>query len=66
MADCKHDQCSICLGRECQKYVNGVKEYGDLMACNSCVAKSVAWAYKTAALWGGEYRDGEPCGGFKP
>jgi hypothetical protein len=52
---CKHKQCSICLRRTCRDGVGHLEDYGSLLACRSCVAKSVAFAYDVACKWGGDY-----------
>jgi hypothetical protein len=59
---CKHKQCSLCLGRECN--VGKVQHFGDLAACDLCISKAVAWAHLSACRWGGTYlyRGGEKCG----
>lgn len=57
---CEHNQCCLCLKRECQLHRN-FKRFAGLMVCgDSCISRAVSLAHKAACMFGGDTE--QPCG----
>lgn len=50
---CGHRGCDICGRRECSRWEVRLRQYGDNLACETCVNKSVDLARHVAETFGG-------------
>lgn len=51
--ECKCKRCDLCGVRQCDPSAEGVRSYGKLTCCASCVPRAVALAYEAACTFGG-------------
>ena len=47
---CRHDMCDLCGVRICDRPDTGMKPFGNLKACKSCVVLAVKHLYDAACM----------------